>query len=199
MFLHASLVKEKWTDKKQLKKVRIDTYSSILIGGLVSIAIVICAAAIQQGQVTNALDLAKGLEPLYGSFSKYFLSLGLFAAGISSAITAPLAAAYVARECFGWEKNLKSPKFRIVWMIILILGVMVSTTGWKPIEIIKFAQITNALLLPVIATFLVWSANKSRILGVHNNTLVQNVLGMLIILLTLLLGIRGLDKVFGFL
>jgi len=198
LFLHASLVREKWKGVNDLKAARKDTYVSIILGGLVSIAIIISAAAIKDGEVNNAADLAKGLEPLYGSFSKYFLSIGLFAAGITSAITAPLAAAYVARGCFGWEANLKSARFRAVWIFILLLGVVLSSAGWKPVEIIKFAQVANGLLLPIIAGFLLWVVNRSSVLGNYRNTKFQNVLGILIVLTTIILGIRSLEKVFQF-
>ena len=134
LFLHASLVKEKWKTKEDLSYARKDTVISIVLGGLVSIAIIISAAAIQTQDVSNIADLAKSLVPLYGNFAKYFLALGLFAAGITSAITAPLAAAYVAKGCLGWEDSLKSKKFRVVWMIILFLGVIFSSFGIKPIN-----------------------------------------------------------------
>jgi manganese transport protein len=199
LFLHASLVKEKWTDVSSLKTARKDLYISIVLGGLVSMAIIICAAAIQSDQVSNASDLAKGLEPLFGSFSKYFLSLGLFAAGITSAITAPLAAAYVAKGCFGWKDGLKGRKFRLVWMLILILGVVFSSIGFKPIEIIKFAQVANGLLLPVIAGFLLWIVNKSSLLGNFKNSKLQNFLGIIILLATIVLGSISLLKVFNLL
>ena len=198
LFLHASLVREKWKGVEDMAAARKDTYISIILGGFVSIAIIISAAAIQDGKVKNAADLAKGLEPLYGSFSKYFLSIGLFAAGITSAITAPLAAAYVARGCFGWEANLKSAKFRAVWMFILLLGVILSSAGWKPVEIIKFAQVANGLLLPIIAGFLLWVVNRSSVLGNYRNTKLQNAMGLLILITTIVLGIRSLEKVFEF-
>ncbi|MBL4663567.1 MAG: Nramp family divalent metal transporter [Flavobacteriaceae bacterium] len=198
LFLHASLVREKWKGVKDLSAARKDTYISIMLGGLVSIAIIVSAAAIKDGEVENAADLAKGLEPLYGSFSKYFLSIGLFAAGITSAITAPLAAAYVTRGCFGWESNLKSVRFRAVWIFILMLGVVLSSAGWKPIEIIKFAQVANGLLLPIIAGFLLWVVNRSSVLGDYRNTKFQNIIGLLIVLTTVILGIRSLEKVFQF-
>ena len=196
LFLHASLVKEKWKDVGSLKTARKDVYISITLGGIVSMAIIICATAIQTTQVSNASDLAKGLEPLFGSFSKYFLSLGLFAAGITSAITAPLAAAYVAKGCFGWNKGLKGGKFRIVWILILLLGVVFSSIGFKPIEIIKFAQVANGLLLPIIAGFLLWIVNKSSVLGSYKNSKVQNFLGFLILIATVVLGTISLLKVF---
>ncbi|WP_461302844.1 Nramp family divalent metal transporter [Aureisphaera sp.] len=197
LFLHASLVKEKWKGVEDLKTARTDSKISIVLGGLVSMAIIICAAAINSDEINNASDLAKGLEPLYGSFSKYFLSIGLFAAGVTSAITAPLAAAYVVRGCFGWEVGLKSPKFRAVWIFVLFLGVVFSSIGFKPIEIIKFAQVANGLLLPIIAGFLLWIVNKSSVLGTYKNTFFQNIIGWLIVLVTLVLGAKSLFKVFN--
>lgn len=196
LFLHAAIVKVKWQDKSQLKAARIDSYISIILGGIVSMAIIVCAAAIQGTSIENASDLAKGIEPLYGTFSKYILSLGLFAAGITSAITAPLAAAYVANECFGWKPSLKSFRFRMVWMTILFLGIIISSIGYTPIEIIKIAQIANGILLPVIVGFLLWVVNKSDVLGSNVNSLFQNVLGLAIFITTIILGLRSLEKVF---
>ena len=113
LFLHAALVKEKWKTEADLKHARKDTIIAIGLGGLVSMAIIISAAAIQSTDISNAADLAKSLAPLYGSFSTYFLGLGLFAAGITSAITAPLAAAYVAKGCLGWTGGLKSKRLEL--------------------------------------------------------------------------------------
>ena len=198
LFLHASLVKEKWNNPKDLKNVRKDTIISISLGGLVSMAIIISASSIGSGEISSASDLAKSLAPLYGDFASYFLGIGLFAAGITSAITAPLAAAYVARGCFGWKSGLKSKKFRTVWILILILGVVFSSLGLKPIEIIKFAQVANGILLPVVAGILLWMVNKKVVLGNYVNSKFQNILGFVILILTIFLGIRGLDKVFQF-
>ena len=146
LFLHASLVKEKWGRQSDLKYARKDTVIAVVLGGLVSMCIIISAAAIQHQEVNSAADLALGLEPLFGSYAKYFLAIGLFAAGITSTITAALAAAYVATGCLGWKTELKSAKFRAVWMFILFLGVLLSSLGIKPIEIIKFAQAANGML-----------------------------------------------------
>ncbi|WP_170309957.1 Nramp family divalent metal transporter [Seonamhaeicola maritimus] len=197
LFLHASLVKEKWHNQNDLSLARKDTFIAVVLGGLVSMCIIISAAAIQSEGVTNAADLAKGLEPLFGSFSKYFLAVGLFAAGITSAITAPLAAAYVASGCLGWQSNLKSKKFKAVWMFILILGVIISSLGLKPIDIIKFAQVANGILLPVIAIVLIWIMNKSSVLGAYKNNIKQNVLGFIILGITVLLSVAALNKVLG--
>ena len=198
LFLHASLVKERWNNQNDLKVVQKDTIVSIILGGLVSMSIIISASSIPVGDISNASDLAKSLAPLYGEFATYFLGIGLFAAGITSAITAPLAAAYVARGCFGWKKGMRTTQFRSVWICILFFGVFFSSVEIKPIEIIKFAQISNGILLPVIAGVLLWVVNKKSVLGSFVNSKIQNILGMLILLTTIFLGIRGLDKVFQF-
>ncbi|WP_394971715.1 Nramp family divalent metal transporter [uncultured Croceitalea sp.] len=199
LFLHASLVNEKWKSKDNLKAARVDTMVSISIGGIVSMAIVIAATAIPSKEITGALDLAKGLEPLFGNTARYFMGIGLFAAGITSSITAPLAAAYVANSCFGWNVGLKDWKFRLVWLTILIIGVFSLSFKIKPIQIIQFAQIANGMLLPVIAILLVWIVNKKNVMGKYKNTFLQNVIGFLIVSLSIFLGLKSIFKVLGIL
>ena len=197
LFLHASLVKEKWKTSNDLSIAKKDTIISIVLGGLVSMAIIVSAASIQSTTISNASDLAKSLEPLYGSFAKYFLALGLFAAGITSAITAPLAAAYVAKGCLGWKDGLKSKRFRAVWIFILTIGVLFSSIGIKPIEIIKFAQVANGMLLPIIAGILLWIMNKKSVLGKFANTRIQNLIGFVILAISIFLGLKSILKVFN--
>jgi manganese transport protein len=199
LFLHASLVKERWHKKEDVSFARKDTIISIILGGLVSMAIIISAAAIKTTDISNAADLAEGLAPLYGDFATYFMALGLFAAGITSAITAPLAAAYVAKGCLGWSGGLKSKKFRFVWFAILFLGVLFSSIGIKPIEIIKFAQVANGILLPIIAGILLWIVNKKSVLGNFVNSKIQNILGFFILVIAIFLGVKGILKVLNYL
>ena len=196
IFLHSSLVSEKWNSIEKLKVARIESFISILLGGLVSLSIIITAASVSNQNVTGVIDLAKGLEPLYGKFAIYFLGLGLFASGITSSITTPLAAAYVAKSCFGWNNSLKSKRFRLVWIFILITGVFVSMIKINPIEIIKFAQFSNSLLLPIIAIILLWLINDKNIISSKFNYKYQNIFGFLIVIISLVLGIKGLISLF---
>ena len=196
LFLHASLVKEKWKNISDLKIARIDTIIAIVIGGIVSMCIVISSASLNIDSINSAADLAKGIEPLFGVNSKYILAIGLFSAGITSAITAPLAAAYVVSGCLGWNINMKDFKFKVVWMSILLIGVLSSSSGLKSIEIIKFAQIANGILLPVIAGLLIWIVNKESILGKYKNSKWQNLMGITILIITFFLGLKSILKVF---
>jgi Mn2+/Fe2+ NRAMP family transporter len=101
----------------------------------------------------------------------------------------------VASGCLGWSSNLTSMRFRLVWICVLGLGVLSSSLGFKAISIIKFAQVANGLLLPIIAIFLLWVMNNSKVLKDKVNTTFQNSLGLGIIIVTVVLGIKGILSV----
>lgn len=201
LFLHASIVKEKYRSVRELNDLRKENATAIIIGGIISISIIITSGATIFGDegIRSAADMADQLKPLLGSWSGYFLGIGLFAAGISSAITAPLAAAYAAKGILGWDDHTRSMKFRLVWGLILLLGILASMFGGSPILIIQFAQVANGILLPIVAIFLIYLMNSSKLLGVYTNTVVQNLLGFLVIVVALALGFRSLNAVFQFL
>ncbi len=188
LFMHASLAKTHWASPDALPQARKDLYVSVLIGGLISLSIVICAASLTGQTLSDATDLGKGLEPLFGTWAKYMISIGLFAAGITSAITAPLAAAYVVTGIFDKESSMTALPFRLTWMLILGIGVLFSLLGFKPIEVIRFAQVANGLVLPFIAIFLVWLSNQKSLMADKVNQPWLNVLGVAMILIVLILG-----------
>jgi Mn2+/Fe2+ NRAMP family transporter len=199
LFLHASLVKEKWNSKSDLKAVNWDTIVSIGLGGLVSMAILITASAAPISEINNALDMARALEPLFGKMAFLFMAIGLLAAGITSAITAPLAAAYVASSCFGWEGGMQNKKFKMVWVMVLLCGVVFLSFDIKPIEVIQFAQVANGILLPIMALLLLWIVNKKSVMGENKNTVLQNTFGIAIVAFAIFLGAKSIFKVVGLL
>ena len=196
IFLHAALVNEKWDSKHNLKDANFDTVFSILIGGLISLCILLTAAGLDKSNITSAIDLANNLEPLYGSFSKFVLAIGLFSAGLTSSITAPLAAAYVVNGCLDLGLNRKSLVFKLIALLVLLIGLFSSFFQINSIEIIKFAQITNGILLPLVVVFLFVLANNKLLVSKTNN-LLQNIIGLLVIIFCLLLCFRSILKVFS--
>ena len=135
---------------------------------------------------------------MFGESASIFLGLGLFAAGISSAITAPLAAAFALSGILNLKKSLNAFGFKMTWMIILIIGVVVSSAGFKPVAVIWFAQVANGVLLPLVSIFLLWIMN-TRVLGEYRNNLWQNIAATAVIFITLLLSGRSLMSAFGLL
>ena len=198
LFLHASVVQERYAGAEDLADMRRENAMAIILGGLISMSIVITSATNVQGSgIQSAADMAQALEPLLGAWAKYVLGLGLFAAGISSAITAPLATAYAVKGILGWSCGLQDYRFRAVWMAILGVGVMSASVGFSPIGMIQFAQVANGLLLPTIAGILWWLTSSKEVMGEHVNIRKIRLIGILVILVTLMLASRSIWSVFG--
>lgn len=204
LFLHASSVQDKWgTDvptDRAVKEARLDTTLSIGLGGLVTLAILTTAAAALFGTgqgVKSAADMATQLEPLLGPAAKYFFAFGLLAAGVTSSITAPLAAAYATAGAFGWRRDLSDPKFKAVWAAIILVGVTFAVSGVRPTQLIVFAQAANGLILPIVAIFLLVVMNRADLLGKHVNSKSANIVGGLVVLVAIGLGVRSLLTAFG--
>ena len=200
LFLHASSVREKWSAdvplEQALRESRRDSALAIGLGGLITLAIISTSAAAFFGSDAgfSAATISQQLEPLLGPAAKYFFAVGLLAAGLTSAITSPLAAAYAVSGALGWPADLKSPRFKAVWAIVLLLGTVAAALGTRPISAIIFAQAANGFLLPVVALFLLLVMNHSGVLGDYRNRLWSNIAGISVVLVVSGLGLFKLTN-----
>ena len=168
LFLHASGASERFKDPEQVSDARFDTVLSIGLGGIISMAILICAAANIYGTdtvVTNGKDMA-------ASFS----------------------AAYAVNGVLGWKKTTKDLRFKLIWIIVLVCGcVMAVALGKSPTELILVAQAANAILLPIMAFFVLYCAN-GKDLGKWRNHIFANCAGVVIIVITLFMCWRNMSS-----
>jgi manganese transport protein len=195
LFLHAAAVRERWSGPEDLPAARLDLGVSIVVGALVSMAIVATSAAMAEraegGEITSAADMAVQLEPLLGRGAGIFFALGLLAAGLTSAITAPLAAAYATAGALGWPRDLGDLRLRAVWMTVLAVGIVFAGLGVRPVPAILFAQVANGILLPAIAVFLLLAVNDRRWMEDRANGVAMNVAGAIVVVVALGLGLRA--------
>jgi manganese transport protein len=204
LFLHASTVQEKWPESiplhQALKESRLDIILSITLGGVITLSIIITAASTffyKNIEMKDAMMMAQQLEPIFGSTARYLFSLGLFAAGLTSSVTAPLAAAYATAGVLGWTRNLKDRRFQAVWITVIAVGTIIALFGQNPVTIIIIAQATNGILLPIIAVFLLVMMNKTDLMGDYRNGFTANSLGIIAILSIIVLGLAKLIGIFG--
>jgi NRAMP (natural resistance-associated macrophage protein)-like metal ion transporter len=198
LYLHASTSasKKAAAPNMDVEDALIDnTYDSVtnaILTAIISISIMVvgCSLALRGETVSGVADLAAGLEPLAGTFAKFIFSVGIFAAGISSATTAPLAATYVITGMLGWSTDLKDKRFRIVALVVFALGCVVAIMGGTPTNIITMAQAINGVALPLSVCMVVYVATRSNLLGKYVNKAVMNVLGILVLIITLFMAYR---------
>jgi len=197
LFLHSSAVKEKWKSTARLKDMKKDLILSIGLGGIISASIVIAsAAAFYEKGITlgKGIQLAQQLKPLLGSFTNLLFGLGFFAAGLSSALTAPYAAAFASSGVLGWKGGHDSSGFRGVWLGVILTGFIVSSFNFNPLAVIFFAQVANGLILPIASIFLLIILNNRQKMGNLANTSKQNLLGIVVILIVTFLGVWNILK-----
>lgn len=203
IYLHASSSAKKWGaegDKDEAVTTSLtDSIVSIGLGGIISMAVVVTAkAAMDSGLMpavpTNGKEMAQGLTPVLGSWATVTFGIGLFAAGMSSAITAPLAAAFASAGILGWGENMKKKRFIAIWAIVLCFGLIATLTlGKSPTEIIMFAQAANAFLLPITAILLMLVCNDKQYMGKYKNGVVLNILGVIVICVAIFIAVRNFD------
>ena len=214
LFLHASLAATLWHDCETeeekataIRNARWDTILSVSLGGLVTAAILLSgssafAAAREAGNAEDSFggvaSIATQLRPALGNVSTWLFGIGLFAAGLTSAITAPIAAAYAAAGCFGWSEKLTDWRLQLVAIVVILAGVIAALLwGESPQQAIALAQVANGLLLPILAIFILLIANQKEIMSRFVNAKWLNAVAVALIVVILLFAIRQLKGGFG--
>jgi Mn2+/Fe2+ NRAMP family transporter len=175
LFLHGSAL-EADDEHGALAEMRLDLAVSLLLGALVTLSVLLSATqALPRVRVEAASDLALVLGPLLGPLANLTVGVGLAAAGLSSAITAPLAAAWAVDQVRG--RDAENPS-RAVWVPVLLVGAGLATLGLEPVPLILAAQAANALVLPLVVGACLYVAN-SDVLGEDANGWVANAAGVL--------------------
>jgi len=177
---------------KTVSLMRTGLSISVLIGGCITAAILVAGNSV--GEFSSFTDLAESLGDKLGPIGAIALGVGLFAAGLSSSITAPFASSLIATTIFGWEDQRK---LRWVWGFVLVTGFSFGISGIKPIPVILTVQALNGLILPLlVALLVVLINNKSLIPSLYRHGLFINTLLLLILGSVLLIGLNQVDKAF---
>lgn len=179
---------------QEIGMMRFGLVVSILLGGIISMAILISAIQIHE-PLTFAV-LAKALQNNLGEWALYLMAIGLFAAGFTSSVTAPLASAVLAKNLFQWSEG--SWRYQATWFTVLSIGFIFGITGIKPIPIIVAAQALNGLLLPLVTVLIILLINDRRLMPTEKlNGHFSNLLLLLILTVVLILGLNNVNKALG--
>lgn len=189
---------------QNIAEMRIGIGIAVLIGGIISMAILLVGT--QLNETFSFAALAATMAEGFGTWATVLFGFGLFAAGMTSSITSPFAAAITAKSLFGKEEQadrwgVQSTRFRLVWGGILAIGLLFGLSGLQPVATIVFAQAINGVLLPVVAIFLFLIVNDQQLLREastgkqYSNSFANNLLMLLIVGLSSFLGMINILKV----
>lgn len=176
---------------QRIEDARFGLAVAIPLGGLISMGVLVVGTAVAAPFSFEALS--ETLDARLGGWTSILFAFGLFAAGLSSAITAPLAAALSVRGIT--RSDERSWRYRLVWIAVLVFGLGFGLADVEPVPAILLAQALNGALLPVVAVFLWIAVNNRKLMGSQNlNGPVSNILMGFSVLVSLLLGTSGVIR-----
>ncbi len=201
LFLHATAARRRWqgiSTEEAIKEARRESRLAIIMGGCITVAIMAVAAAVLAADtregVIDALIRAVNLRFL--GLGTWIVGGGLFAAGLTSAIAAPVAAGWAVSGVLGYPTDPHSGSFKWVSLSVLFIGGVFSMLTERPISLIVTAQAANALALPIIAGLLLVLANHKLVPVNYRNSLALNLATGFVIALV---GLLSATKIFGIL
>ena len=202
LFLHATAARRRWLGvplAQAIQEARTEATLAITLGGIMTIAVMVVATVVLQGDSEGPIldRLMIAIDHRIPGVGTWVVGGGLFAAGLTSAIAAPIAAGWTVCGVMGWSTDAQSRPFKFVALNVLGIGLTFALLIPRPDVLIIAAQATNAVLLPLIAGILLIVANSALIPAPYRNRRLHNGVAASVILLVLILGLSKLISLVG--
>jgi Mn2+/Fe2+ NRAMP family transporter len=187
-----NLVREKgWTIGDYRRGVG-DSIAGVAVLTGVSAIIMITSGAMLRGKEANDISvLATQLGPLLGPATRILFSVGLFAVAMNPFVINAMIGGTILADGLGKPAKLSDAWPRRFTVVVLLIGMGVAMivlhTSVKKIDAIIFGQAMTVIGNPLMASAILWLANRRDIMGDKRNSLLVNVLGgigFLVVLLT---------------
>jgi Mn2+/Fe2+ NRAMP family transporter len=199
-FYQSYLVQERRKSNPAGLQTRNDSFTGIIILGIMSAIVMICAAAVLHPkgiQITTASDMAKALEPLFGRYASVLFLTGLFGASFSSLVGNASVGGTLLGDALGYGSHLHSIVVKCLIALVMIIGAGIAIVfGKLPLELIVFAQSVTIFLVPFIGVALYAVANDAVIMGPLRNSIYGKLFGGLGLLILLVLAISNVKQLF---
>jgi NRAMP (natural resistance-associated macrophage protein)-like metal ion transporter len=193
------------TSPQEIKTMRIDVWSGMLVSNLVMFFIIAaCAATLFSNGITNiatASDAALALRPFAGNFAFILFALGILGTGLLAIPVLAGSASYAISESFGWKTGLyrklkQATAFYGVIIVAMILGIILNFVGLNPIKALIYAAVLNGVISPFMIFFIVHLSGNEEVMGNFKTKKIGNIIGWLTFILISLVGIGAIVSIF---
>lgn len=197
------LVQDKGWKLPDMKRGMRDTIMGIVILGSVSMLIIMTSAAALHPRnivVTSAADMALQLEALFGQLAKFIFSAGLWAAAFSSLVVNSIMAGGLLSDGLGLGRTMqeKAPKFFTALTMLIGMVIAVFFRG-DVVYALVLAQASSLFAVPAIGIGLFLLLNNKRVMGKLKNSVLQNIIAVLGLILILIMVYRMYSRLIGYL
>ena len=179
LFLHSEVIQSQHYEGQGEEVVRerldhefVDTLFSMIVGWAINSAMVILAAStfFSQGIVIDDLSLAAAtLEPMLGPAARVIFALALLFAGLSSSVTAGMAAGTISSGIANEPYDIHDRHSSLGVMGTFILAVVVIFFVTDPFQGLVWSQALLSLQLPITIFTQIWLTSSSKVMGAFAN------------------------------
>lgn len=211
-FLESILVKRKgWNTFKHVKMMRKDLAMGYLVGGIITVAIIIVSAAVLRPagytELTSFIAPGEALEIVLGRWAMIVFLFGVIAAAFNSIIPIMWTIPFMILEALDIDhKDGSSTLFKVIFTIGIVIGmfspVVSSITGLSVVEMVTLFPAYNGVVgLPVTAALLFWSVNNKEMMNQNTNDWKLNAGNVVLVIFSVYIAINSgkgvLQAIFG--
>jgi manganese transport protein len=195
--IRTTLVKEAGWTIADINKQRNDAMASVIMMFVISGSIMAAAAGTLYAAglgLTQASQMIELLEPLVGAFATSIFAVGIIAAGVSSQFPNVLMLPWLLCDYNESERKMTLPKYRIMVLIISLLGLVVPIFEARPVFVMIVSQAFQSIILPVTVGCILYLGNRRELMGEHKNSYMDNLFLTAILLFSIVsssMGIKG--------
>jgi manganese transport protein len=195
--IRTTLVREAGWTINDFKKQRNDAIVSTTLMFVISGAIMAAAAGTLYAEglgLSKASQMVTLLEPLAGKLATSIFVFGIVAAGVSSQFPNVLMLPWLLCDYNQSERKMTLPKYRIMVLIISLLGLVVPVFRAPPVFVMIVSQAFNSVILPMTVACILYLGNRKDLMGEHKNSLTTNILLTAILIFSIVtssMGIKG--------
>ncbi len=168
--VRSTVVAEKGWTIDNLKEEKRDSFASatmmLILSGII-MAVSAGTLHVMGLTVNSTIDLIALFEPIGGKAAAYLLILGIVGAGLSTVFPIVLIAPWLISDYTGKPRDLKSPLFRILVFIGLIIAFGSVFLEQSPPMIMIASMAFQAMILPAVAIPAYIFLNRKQVMGNH--------------------------------
>lgn len=160
--------------KKQLGRIKLDTFVGMGFSNLVAFFIILSTAATLHlhgiTDIQTSAQAAEALRPLGGEFTFLLFALGIVGTGLLAVPVLAGSAAYAVAECFEWRAglNLELLEAREFYGLIALAtlgGCALDFANISPIKALLWSALLNGIIAVPIMVVMMLLASRKDVMG----------------------------------
>ena len=203
---HRPIKREPRSAPRQFRRMRFDTLTGMAFSNLISLAIIMAAAATlhRQGitQIGSAADAAQALRPVAGQFAFALFAIGIIGTGFLAVPVHAGSAAFAVAEIFGWKEGLEyqpqqAAGFYSIIVVASFIGVLIDWSPIDPMRALFWSAVLNGLAAVPLMIAMMVVVSRHQVMGRFTATRPLLILGWAATAVMTLAAIAMLATSFG--